>query len=83
MFCKFFSFFQENLFQHSGDENGEEIPKEIEKLEFRKSDVIGEALNAVIANDTEARRSLMDKFTSTYMMFPVLLRKSDINFIKH
>ena len=41
--------------------------------------MIGEALNAVIANDTEARRSLMDKFTSTYMMFPVPLRKSDIN----
>ena len=62
--------------QHSGDENGEEAPKEIEKLEFRKSDVLGEALNAVIANDSEARRSLMEKFGRTYLMFPVPLRKA-------
>ena len=63
--------------QHSGDgEDGEEAPKEIEKLEFRKSDVLGEALNAVIANDSEARRSLMDKFAQTYLMFPVPLRKA-------
>ena len=52
------------------------MPKEIEKLEFRKSDVLGEALNAVIANDSEARRSLMDKFAQTYLMFPVPLRKA-------
>ena len=45
-------------------------------MEFRKSDVLGEALNAVIANDSEARRSLMDKFAQTYLMFPVPLRKA-------
>lgn len=33
-------------------------------------------MNAVIANDSEARRSLMDKFAQTYLMFPVPLRKA-------
>ena len=38
--------------------------------------MLGEALNAVIANDSEARRSLMEKFGRTYLMFPVPLRKA-------
>ena len=61
---------------HSGDADAEEAPKELEKLQFRKSDVLGEALNAVIANDSAARRDLIEKFARTYLMFPVPLRKA-------
>ena len=62
--------------QHSGDEDEEDVPEKIEKLEFRKSDVLGEALNAVIANDSDARRSLIERFAKTYLMFPVPMRKA-------
>ena len=62
--------------QHSGEEDEEEVPEKLGKLQFRKSDVLGEALNAVIANDSDARRSLMERFAKTYLMFPVPLRKA-------
>ena len=38
--------------------------------------MLGEALNAVIANDSDARRSLIERFAKTYLMFPVPMRKA-------
>ena len=64
------------LSQASAEEEGEEVPEKLEKLEFRKSDVLGEALVAVIANDSSARHDIMKKFADSYLMFPIPLRKA-------
>ena len=54
--------------------NQEQFEK-IEKIAFKKSDVIGEALCAVIANDSTARHLLLDSFKESLLMFPLPLRK--------
>ena len=64
------------LSQASAEEEGGEVPEKLEKLEFRKSDVLGEALVAVIANDSSARHDIMKKFADSYLMFPIPLRKA-------
>eukprot|EP00090_Calanus_glacialis_P009715 TRINITY_DN18105_c0_g1_i1.p1 TRINITY_DN18105_c0_g1~~TRINITY_DN18105_c0_g1_i1.p1 ORF type:complete len:655 (+),score=221.26 TRINITY_DN18105_c0_g1_i1:2-1966(+) len=61
--------------QASAEEEGEEVHEKLEKLKFRKSDVLGEALCAIVANDSTGRSSLMDKFAESFLMFPNPLRK--------
>ena len=63
------------LLQASAEEDGEEVHEKLEKLKFRKSDVLGEALCAIVGNDSASRSSLMDKFAESFLMFPNPLRK--------
>ncbi|XP_023332479.1 uncharacterized protein LOC111704471 [Eurytemora carolleeae] len=52
-----------------------DTPDKPTKLKFRQSDVIGEALCAVIIRDTTARETLLESFREKCLMFPNPLRK--------
>ena len=61
-FLKYFSYPGPYFyFQANSLEDGEEGPDRLDKLEFKQSDVLGEALCAVIAHDAKARYSVSIK----------------------